>query len=69
MTPQRKPFWQSRTLWINIISLLIALAAELNKAQYGIPDTVAPILAIAGPILNLILRALSGQPLSFRRDE
>jgi hypothetical protein len=62
---ESKKWWQSRTVWVNLISLLLVIVAELSKAEYGLPAQVLQIIAILGPILNIILRSLTNQPISW----
>ena len=52
-----KPFWTSKTLWVNIL----AVGAIIAQGQFGYvisPETQISILAV----LNLLLRAITKQP-------
>lgn len=61
-----KPWYQSITIWVNAIIILSAVLAALAA-----PDVVEHLPAWVGvslppvlAILNIILRALTGQPVS-----
>ena len=56
---ETKPFYSSKTLWVNVIGI----AAIIAQAQFGFiidAQTQAAILAV----INMILRAVTKQPLS-----
>lgn len=53
-----KKFWESKTLWVNII----AMVALVIQAKYGF--IIAPEEQAAGLVLiNLVLRAITKKPL------
>lgn len=55
-----KPFWTSRTLWVNVLTAAVALGS--GHLGFEVPAHVAvPLVAIA----NVILRFLTTQPVSF----
>ena len=64
-----KPFYQSKTLWINVISLLLVILAELAREQYGISESWLGLVALLTPVLNVVLRFLTTQPLSLTRNQ
>lgn len=51
---EKKPFWQSKTVWFNVLGCALATVMEHDN-----PDTIAALL-VAG---NLFLRFLTKQPL------
>jgi hypothetical protein len=56
-----KQWFKSRTLWFNVITILIGVVQVIAKT-YPIPvDVLALIIALG----NMILRVISGQPISF----
>lgn len=60
--PQRKPWWRSKTLWIN--ALVLALAAA--EQQIGTLDGLLPVdlyklVAFGLPVLNAVLRLITTQ--------
>jgi uncharacterized membrane protein len=52
---ETKSWWQSKTVWINIISLLLEIAQAVSGVQW-IP---VGILTIVVNILNIFLRFLT----------
>jgi len=56
-----KDWYKSRTLWLNLISIAVLIAAELakfpNLAQY------APYLLLAVNVGNIVLRTITTEPL------
>jgi len=61
MTP--KPFYTSKTLWINVISLLLVVLAELARQQYGLSESWLGLVALLTPVLNVMLRFITTQPI------
>lgn len=62
-----KPFWESRTLWINVIGLLL-LAAASPEIKEIIPVEARPYIAAAVAFLNIVNRMMStAVPLTLRR--
>lgn len=70
-----KPFWKSKTYWFNALMALLALLAELAPivdqliaAGYDAKWLAAARAAIAFVTIigNLILRAVTTGPVSFR---
>ena len=61
-----KPWWQSKTIWANVITLVVSvltmLAANDLIKQY--PDVAVIITGVAIPILNTILRLITAQPIT-----
>ena len=52
-----KKWWESRTVWVNVVSLLIAVVSQLS----GWTDlqSFAPYLLVISNLLNLALRFLT----------
>lgn len=61
------PFWQSKTFWLNAMTFLIAICASLSTMTSD-PETLKIVLGVSS-ILNLIFRALGGQPLSMTKEK
>jgi uncharacterized membrane protein len=59
-----KVYWKSRVLWVNLISLVLVIIAEMAKPMYGLPAEVVQYAALVTPILNIILRFLTNQSLT-----
>lgn len=60
-TEQQKPWWQSKTVWINLVVFLLGLIAYvLNGVQTGEvaldvdADTVAMILGVIGLVMRFL---------------
>lgn len=64
MLPDSKPWYQSKTLWFNIASLVVALTA-LPEFGALVPAEAVALIAVLG---NLALRLLTDQPLSARPE-
>lgn len=63
-----KPWWESKTIWLNVVVGILATADALTGALKPIlpPDIMGGIvtgLAIA----NVALRAMTGQPVSLSK--
>lgn len=55
-----KPWWRSRTLWINAIVLMLAVAeAKLGYLQAWLPVNVYGLIAFVLPVLNAGLRVVT----------
>jgi hypothetical protein len=57
-----KPWWTSKTLWVN----LIGIANLIVRAKFGYTLKPQDEVLILG-IINAILRAVTKQPLSWKR--
>ena len=55
----KKPFWKSRTIILNIVAAIVATAIEHDN-----PLLITQVLAV----LNIVLRALTKEPISFSGD-
>jgi len=53
-----KPWYQSLTLWTNLVGLLIVVLQYLGTINLIDPDTLATILGV----LNIVLRLKTSQP-------
>jgi nicotinamide riboside transporter PnuC len=51
----KKPFWKSRTIILNIVAAIVATAIEHDN-----PLLITQVLAV----LNIVLRALTKEPIS-----
>lgn len=57
-----KPYWQSRTLWINALAAgLLVLEASTGALQPLLPVNLYAALAVALPVINAMLRVLTTQ--------
>lgn len=63
--PASKPWWRSRTLWLNALVLMAAAAeTRLQLLQPLLPLNVYSLVAFGLPLLNVLLRLVTQQPLS-----
>jgi len=62
-----KPFYTSKTFWLNIISLLLVVLAELAREQYGLSESWLGLVALLTPVLNVVLRFLTTQPIALTK--
>jgi hypothetical protein len=63
-----KPFYQSKILWVNIVSMALVILAELAREQYGLSPSWIGLVALLTPILNVVLRFLTTQPVALTRQ-
>lgn len=54
-----KPWWQSKTIWVNGLTLIAAILSETYGPVPLSPETAAIVLAI----VNLVLRVVTWQPI------
>ena len=59
-----KPFWKSKTLWVNVIGLLIAVLQQLGTINWIPQETLVIVLGI----LNVILRFISNSSLTLTSE-
>lgn len=62
MDVESKNFWKSKTIWLNIVLLAIAMFAP------GVNEAVR-IVIIASALPNLGLRLKTSQPLTMKKPE
>ena len=60
-----KPFWMSKTLWVNAL----AIAGSLLIGQYVTADQWAEITAVGLAVVNIVLRFVTGEPVSWSKSE
>lgn len=59
-----KPWWRSKTLWVNAAMLALAAAeTQLNVLQGVLPGGLFPWLAFALPVINAALRFITSTAL------
>jgi hypothetical protein len=63
MTQQCKPWWHSKTIWLNTAVAAVAAVEASTEILKPIipPDALGVVLAAVG-ILNVALRVATGQP-------
>ncbi|OYZ76010.1 MAG: hypothetical protein B7Y09_22425 [Polaromonas sp. 24-63-21] len=59
-TPAVKPWWKSKTLWVNAVVLALAAAeSQLNVLQGALPGGLFTWLAFGLPVANAALRFIT----------
>ena len=60
-----KNWYQSKTMWFNIISaVLVVLEAQIGVLTPLLPSDVAPWVLLGIPIINVVLRVITTQPIA-----
>lgn len=60
-----KPWYQSKTIWFNALAVLVFVAGSFGYADFT-PD--ADIMAIVAAILNVVLRLVTSQSVTVKRQ-
>lgn len=66
MDEEGKPFWASKTIWVNIVAFVATMSAAFG-VDLGLDLTVEGQTALVGSILtvtNIILRITTKEPLT-----
>jgi uncharacterized membrane protein SirB2 len=58
--------WQSKTIWVNLLTLAIATLAFTAEQPWMTKDMLAVVVYAQG-MANIVLRFLTDQPLSIQR--
>jgi hypothetical protein len=59
-----KPWWKSKTLWVNItIAVLVSLEATTGLLQPYLPEHWYVVVAVGLPIVNVVLRVITTEGL------
>ena len=65
-----KPWWKSRTIWVNVAAAaLAALATVLEAVREAFGPVLYIIVATLLPAVNVILRVVTVAPIETRRRE
>lgn len=61
-----KPWYLSKTFWVNVFTLAIGIAAVLAESEFlaDNKDIVLMITALVVPLLNVFLRWLTDMPIT-----
>ena len=60
-----KPWWQSKTLWVNaVVAALAALEAGTGLLQPFVPANFYALIALCLPVVNAVLRVVTTQGLT-----
>ena len=58
-----KKWYQSKTLWFNLLALVVAIASAFGFADFQPSGEVQAIAGIIITIINLVLRFKTNQPI------
>lgn len=63
-----KPWWESKTIWLNIAVGVVAVVDSSTDVLQSVlpPDVMGSVLAVTA-VVNVVLRAVTGQPVAVRR--
>ena len=56
VTPNSKPWYKSKTVWVNVIVMIVGVLTILQTSQTLVPSTWLPYFALVVGILNVVLR-------------
>lgn len=59
-----KSILASKTLWVNVLTILITIVTALSGADFIPAEYMVWITALVLPILNVILRFFTNEPVS-----
>lgn len=70
-----KSLFQSKTIWLNLLAVLLPIAAEIIEAVVGVSEVLefdaktVTYLLLGLAILNILLRRVTKQPVTLKGDE
>jgi hypothetical protein len=62
-----KWFLNSKTLWFNLLAFAVAVASNFGFAGFTPDAHLAEYITVAVAVINIILRLVTTQPLTFNR--
>ena len=60
---EKKPFWKSKTVWVNGLTLLASGLTMFATSESLDPKIVGYITGLALPIVNVFLRFVTKEPI------
>lgn len=65
-----KPWWQSKTLIVNLVTAgLVALEAGTGMLKPYLPDNFYTMVAVGLPVINAMLRIITTQALTLGKAD
>jgi hypothetical protein len=61
---EAKEFWQSKTFWVNVMVIVVAVLDLLSKQPF-VPPQYVPFVLFAVGVVNIVLRAITDKPVTF----
>ena len=72
-TAPSKPWWKSKTIWFNALATIASgvdvLAQNLPVLQGVLPPGTGSALAVAVPVVNVVLRSVTSQGIHAGGDQ
>lgn len=59
-----KPWWQSKTIWVNALTLAVLIIGVLVTQDGVIPESWLKWLAAVSAVVNVVLRFITEQPIT-----
>ena len=59
---ESKPFWASKTLWVNFVAMVAAITGALGIDLGLDPDTQLALVGGVMAVINIVLRFLTTKP-------
>lgn len=60
-----KPVWASRTIWFNVLALVILVASSFGFVEFKADPWVQGVAPAVVLVVNLVLRFLTERPVKF----
>jgi hypothetical protein len=64
-----KPVWESKTLWVNVLTAVAMIIAAAVAQPDLIPAEAMRYVVFALAAVNIILRLVTSQPVTLTRNE
>ena len=62
--PVGKPWWRSKTLWFNLVALMVAVATAFGYGEFEPSPEVQQWALVIVTVVNLVLRLVTRQPIT-----
>lgn len=70
MSSSAKPWWKSKTMWVNAAMLILAAAeSQLHVLQGVLPGGLFPWLAFTLPVANVALRFITSTAITAKAPD
>lgn len=63
-----KPWWQSKTVWANVLALVAAVAVEMQGWEFMPPGWETGLAGVVA-VVNLGLRTITKEPISLKAEK
>lgn len=62
-----KPFWASKTLWVNLVAVIAAVLGAFNVDMLT-PEMQAQVVGVIMGVVNMVLRVVTKGPVKASSD-